>query len=99
MLSAFILTEHRYPAMPLVEQPVHERFVNLGPLVTYSPISRSADYIFTLLQRSEGLAYYLYKPVFRLSSLYKSVSYRHKSLRGQSRDCRTTSHGIILYII
>ena len=33
MLSAFILTERRYPAMPLVGQPVHERFVDSGPLV------------------------------------------------------------------
>ena len=33
MLSAFIRTERRYPAMPLAGQPVHERFVHLGPLV------------------------------------------------------------------
>ena len=33
MLSAVILTEGRYPAMPLVGQLVHESFVLLGPLV------------------------------------------------------------------
>ncbi len=33
MLSAFILTEPSYPAMPLVEQLVHQRFVLPGPLV------------------------------------------------------------------
>jgi len=36
MLSAVILTEGRYPAMLLVEQPVHESFVTLGPLVLKS---------------------------------------------------------------
>ena len=33
MHSAFILTELRYPAMLLAEQPVHQRFVHSGPLV------------------------------------------------------------------
>ena len=33
MLSAFILTELSYPAMPLVGQLVHQRFVLPGPLV------------------------------------------------------------------
>ncbi len=33
MLSAFIHLEHSYPAVLLVEQPVHQRFVLLGPLV------------------------------------------------------------------
>ena len=33
MLSAFIQSEHSYPAMPLAGQPVHQRFVHLGPLV------------------------------------------------------------------
>ena len=33
MLSAFIRAERDYPAVPLVEQLVHQRFVNLGPLV------------------------------------------------------------------
>ena len=33
MLSAFIPSEHSYPAVPLVGQLVHQRFVNLGPLV------------------------------------------------------------------
>ena len=33
MLSAFILTERRYRAMPLAGQLVNEWFVLLGPLV------------------------------------------------------------------
>ncbi len=33
MLSAVIQTEDRYPAMPLVGQLVHERFVLSGPFV------------------------------------------------------------------
>ncbi len=33
MLSAFIRTKRRYPAMLLAEQPVHKRFVLSGPLV------------------------------------------------------------------
>ncbi len=33
MLSAFILSEHSYPAVLLAEQLVHQRFVQPGPLV------------------------------------------------------------------
>jgi hypothetical protein len=33
MLSALILSEHSYPAMPLARQLEHQRFVNPGPLV------------------------------------------------------------------
>ena len=33
MLSAVILSERSYPAMPLAEQLVHQRFVLQGPLV------------------------------------------------------------------
>ena len=33
MLSALILTEYSYPALPLTEQLVHQRFVHFGPLV------------------------------------------------------------------
>ena len=33
MLSALISSELSYPAMPLTGQPVHQRFVNSGPLV------------------------------------------------------------------
>jgi hypothetical protein len=33
MLSAVIRTEPSYPAMPLVGQLVHQRFVHFGPLV------------------------------------------------------------------
>ena len=33
MPSAFLRSEHGYPAMPLARQPVHRRFVRPGPLV------------------------------------------------------------------
>ena len=33
MLSAVIPTVHSYPAMPLAEQPEHQRYVHSGPLV------------------------------------------------------------------
>src|SRR3990172_4321235 len=33
MLSAVIGSERSYPAMPLVRQPEHQRFVHPGPLV------------------------------------------------------------------
>ena len=33
MLSAVILSEHSYPAMPLARQLVHQWFVHPGPLV------------------------------------------------------------------
>ena len=35
MLSAFILSELSYPAMPLAGQLVHQRFVHPGPLVLW----------------------------------------------------------------
>ena len=33
MLSAFILSEHSYPAVPLARQLIHHWFVHSGPLV------------------------------------------------------------------
>src|SRR5208337_1967454 len=38
MLSAFIQTEHSYPAMPLARQLVHHRFVQPNPLVLGSDL-------------------------------------------------------------
>src|SRR3989338_1761069 len=49
MLSAVIPSVHSYRAVPLARQLVHQRYVLSGPLVTFSHISMSADYIFTLL--------------------------------------------------
>ncbi len=46
MLSALIRTEHSYPALPRAGQLADQRFVHSGPLVTYSYITISADYIF-----------------------------------------------------
>ena len=42
MLSALIQTMRRYPAMPLVGQPVHEGHIHPGPLVLgMSPLKSS----------------------------------------------------------
>src|ERR671939_1550257 len=41
MHSAFILTELRYPAVPLVGQLDHKRFVHPGPLVLRKPPLKS----------------------------------------------------------
>jgi len=46
MLSAVIPSRHSYPAMLLAEQLVDQRSVHPGPLVVYSPVSGSTDYIF-----------------------------------------------------
>jgi hypothetical protein len=57
MLSAFIWSEHSYPAMPLAGQPVHQRFVRPGPLVLGSTLLKSptptADRDRTVSRRSE----------------------------------------------
>src|SRR3989344_20164 len=54
MLSEAIHARHSYRAVPLAGQLVHQRSVHSGPLVTYSPISRSADYIFILFFMEGG---------------------------------------------
>ena len=41
MLSTLILSERSYPAMPLAGQPVHQRFVQPGPLVLGSTLLKS----------------------------------------------------------
>jgi hypothetical protein len=57
MLSAFIRTEHSYPALPLVKQLVHQRFVLLGPLVLEESslkfLTPMADRDRTVSRRSE----------------------------------------------
>ena len=57
MLSALILTERSYPAVQLAPQPVHQRFVQLGPLVLKSePLNfpaPTADRDRTVSRRSE----------------------------------------------
>src|SRR5256714_774097 len=57
MLSALILSEHSYPAMPLTRQLEHQRFVRLGPLVLESePLNSpapTADKDRTVSRRSE----------------------------------------------
>ena len=57
MLSALILSEHSYPALPLTRQPEHQRFVILGPLVLKNePLKTpapTADKDRTVSRRSE----------------------------------------------
>ena len=57
MLSVLILTEHSYPAVHLAAQLVHQRFVQLGPLVLESALfnipTPAIDRDRTVLRRSE----------------------------------------------
>src|SRR5207245_10971597 len=57
MLSALILAEHSYPALPLTRQLEHQRFVRPGPLVLGSePLKSPAptvDKDRTVSRRSE----------------------------------------------
>ena len=57
MLSALILSEHSYPALPLTRQLEHQRFVIPGPLVLrYEPLKSPAptvDKDRTVSRRSE----------------------------------------------
>ena len=57
MLSALILSEHSYPALPLTEQLVHQRFVHFGPLVLeadpFKFLTPTADRDRTVSRRSE----------------------------------------------
>ena len=46
MLSEVIHSRHSYSAMPLAGQQIDQRSVPPGPLVVYSPITRSTDYTF-----------------------------------------------------
>ena len=57
MLSALIPSEHSYPAMLLMKQLVHQRFVHSGPLVLGTASLKfpatTADRDRTVLRRSE----------------------------------------------
>ena len=57
MLSALILSEHSYPALPLTGQLVHQRFVHFGPLVleadSFKFLTPTADRDRTVSRRSE----------------------------------------------
>ena len=57
MLSAVIRSVLSYPAMPLAEQPVHQRYVHPGPLVLRIALRKSptptADRDRTVSRRSE----------------------------------------------
>ena len=57
MLSALILSVLSYPAMPLAEQLVHQRFVHSGPLVLgaapFKSLAPAMDRDRTVSRRSE----------------------------------------------
>ena len=57
MLSALILSEHSYSAVPLAEQLIHQRFVYPGPLVLGATLLKSpapaTDRDRTVSRRSE----------------------------------------------
>ena len=57
MLSAFILAVHSYSALHLAAQPIHQRFVQHGPLVLVSGLlnlpAPTTDRDRTVLRRSE----------------------------------------------
>ena len=57
MLSAFIPSEHSYPALLLADQLVHKRFVHPGPLVLGTELlnfpTPTADRDRTVSRRSE----------------------------------------------
>ncbi len=57
MLSALILSEHSYPAMLLMKQLVHQRFVHFGPLVleadSFNSPAPTADRDRTVSRRSK----------------------------------------------
>jgi hypothetical protein len=57
MLSAFIPSERSYSALHLAEQPIHQRFVQLGPLVLKSDLLKfpapTSDRDRTVSRRSE----------------------------------------------
>ena len=57
MLSALILSEYSYPALPLTEQLVHQRFVHFGPLVleeaSFKSPTPTADRDRTVSRRSK----------------------------------------------
>ena len=57
MLSAFIQSIHSYPAVPLAEQLVHQRYVHPGPLVLrtapFKSLTPATDRDRTVSRRSE----------------------------------------------
>ena len=57
MLSALILSKHSYPAMLLMKQLVHQRFVHFGPLVleadSFNSPAPTADRDRTVSRRSK----------------------------------------------
>ena len=57
MLSALIHSVHGYSAMPLAEQPIHQKYVHPGPLVLgvdlLKPPAPTADRDRTVSRRSE----------------------------------------------
>ena len=96
MLSEFIRSVHSYSALPLAGQQTHQRYVQLGPLVTYnlvklrvilSPITRSVDYIFILHKNGLDIGVLQIQAVVFLETIPHCISLSikiDKSLRGQT---------------
>ena len=88
MLSEVIHSRHSYCAVPLAGQQIHQRSVHSGPLVTYSPISRSVDYIFilfTLVNEDVGVLQAQAVILYGMIQLYASPPIKiGESLRGQT---------------
>src|SRR3989442_7708222 len=100
MLSALILSEHSYPALPLTRQLEHQRFVRLGPLVLESePLNSPAptvDKDRTVSGRSEPSSrttltgeqpdpWYLLQPQDVLSRHRSGQRFRRSELLGRVR--------------
>src|SRR5450432_1311380 len=107
MLSALIPSEHSYPAVLLAKQPVHQRFVQPGPLVLRSALLKSptptADTIRTVSRRSKpssrtALMGEQPNPWERLhpqdaTSRHRYVIYRFPVAQTISSPCSTKSEG------
>ena len=60
MLSAFIVAELGYPAMPLARQLVHRRFVHPGPLVLWADLLKIPT---TMVDRDRQFCYFVQKNI------------------------------------
>ncbi len=92
MLSEFIPSRHSYSAFHLAVEQIHQRSVLFGPLVVYSPLTRSTDYIFTffVLRTNEGMAYYKHRLSF---SKKRFLTMQVRSLQSVKKQVVTGSIG------
>ncbi len=89
MLSAFIPTEHRYPALPLAGQLVYRRFVQPGPLVLWpAPLK----FLPRMVDRDRQLCYF--PPAINLQG-YQPIEGRCQHFCGTLHV--TVQFGLYLY--